>query len=55
CAYIENKAKGLRYYLTASIYCNNNEILNDGKYEYATIGFPFLTELRKAIEAELIK
>lgn len=55
CAYIENKAKGLRYYLTASIYCNNNEILNDGKYEYATIGFPFLTELRKTIEAELIK
>ncbi len=53
CAYIENKQKGLRYYLTASIYCNNNEILNDGKYEYATVGFPFLTELRKAIEQEL--
>jgi cell division protein FtsI/penicillin-binding protein 2 len=54
CAYIENKTEGLRYFLTASIYCNANETLNDGKYEYTTVGFPFLVELRKLIEADLI-
>jgi len=31
--------------LGAVIYVNENEILNDGVYEYEKIGYPFMREL----------
>jgi hypothetical protein len=31
------------------VYCNADGIFNDNKYEYATIGLPFLKELGKVI------
>ncbi len=34
-----------RYYLTVSMYTNQNDVVNDGKYEYETIARPFIAKL----------
>jgi hypothetical protein len=49
CAYIVNKEKGIEFFLSAVLYVNKNGIMNDGKYEYKKTGFPFLSNLGKAI------
>lgn len=49
CAYITNKTKHIEFMLSAVIYTNENEIINDGKYEYNTIALPFLAELGRQI------
>ncbi len=49
CAYIVNYNKKIEFMLSAVIYVNEDGILNDGKYEYKTIGFPFFSNLGKAI------
>ena len=33
--------------LTASIYTNADEVINDGKYEYNIVALPFFAELGK--------
>ncbi|WP_057937081.1 serine hydrolase [Algoriphagus resistens] len=37
--------KGIEFFVSAVIYVNENEILNDDQYEYDEIGFPFFAEL----------
>ncbi len=49
CAYITDKKSGAEFFLSAQLYCNEDGILNDDKYEYATIGFPFLKRLGEII------
>lgn len=49
CAYIVNKDLGIEFFLSAVLYVNKNGIMNDGKYEYKQIGFPFLSNLGKAV------
>ncbi len=49
CAYYTDFANRIEFFLSATIYVNNDEILNDGKYEYKTIGFPFMKQLGQAI------
>lgn len=49
CAYITNKTKHIEFILSAVIYTNENDIINDGKYEYNTIALPFLAELGRQI------
>ena len=44
-AYIYNKKSDRHFILTASIYTNENNILNDNIYEYDEIGIPFLSEI----------
>ena len=39
----------VEFMLTATIYCNSDGIFNDDKYDYETIGFPFLKNLGKII------
>ncbi len=51
CAYIQNKKENVEFMLSAVIYTNENEILNDGKYEYNTVALPFLAELGRQIYA----
>lgn len=42
--------------LSAVIYTNEDEVLNDGKYDYKTIGLPYLAELgRQFYKYELIR
>jgi hypothetical protein len=35
--------------LSATIYVNSDEVLNDGKYDYDTIGYPFLYQLGQTV------
>ncbi len=48
-AYIVDLDRNVEFMLTAVIYTNENEIFNDGVYEYDEIGLPFLSELGRAI------
>ena len=51
CSFIINKKTNKKYIITSTIHVNNNQIFNDGVYEYDAVGIPFLTELGR----ELIK
>ena len=44
-AYIVDFDKKIEFFLSAIIYCNNDGILNDDKYDYDAIGFPFMKHL----------
>ncbi len=48
-AYIVDLENNIEFALSATIYVNKDEIFNDDKYEYATIGFPFMKNLGKTI------
>ena len=48
-AYIADFERGVEFLLTAVIYCNDDEILNDNKYDYETVGLPFMENLGKVI------
>lgn len=48
-AYIADFEKGIEFMLTAVIYCNEDQIFNDDKYEYESVGLPFMRDLGKAI------
>jgi hypothetical protein len=48
-AYIADFEKGIEFMLTAVIYCNEDQIFNDDKYDYDSKGFPFMVNLGKTI------
>lgn len=49
-AYVVDFEKKIEFMVSATIYCNRSEIMNDAKqYEYATIGLPFMKDLGKAL------
>lgn len=48
-AYFVDFKHGVEFMLTATIYCNEDEIFNDDKYDYDTIGFPFYKHLGEVI------
>lgn len=48
-AYIVDHDKKIEFFLSATIYCNTDGILNDDKYDYDTIGFPFMKHLGHVI------
>lgn len=48
-AYIVDFKENIEFMLTAVIYANENNRLNDGLYEYETVAFPFLAELGRII------
>jgi len=50
-AYFEDAQHDIRFFLGAVIHVNENEIYNDGKYQYETVGLPFLDELGDLIYA----
>jgi hypothetical protein len=49
CAYFVDHKNKIDFFLSAVIYVNANQVLNDGKYEYKSIGFPFLSQLGRLI------
>lgn len=56
CAFIENKERDIAFFLSVVIYVNKDEVVNDGKYDYKSIGFPFLQQLGRAFyRYELMK
>lgn len=48
-AYIVDFDKKIEFMLSAAITCNSDGILNDDKYDYDTIGFPFMKHLGEVI------
>ena len=48
-AYVVDYAKKVEFFLSAVIYCNNDGIVNDDKYDYKTIGLPFMKNLGQVI------
>jgi hypothetical protein len=48
-AYVADFKNNIEFILSAVIYCNADGILNDDKYEYDSIGFPFLKKLGLAV------
>ena len=48
-AYIVNTRTGRSFFLTAIIYTNADGILNDDKYEYESVAFPFMAEVGEAV------
>lgn len=48
-AYIVDFEHGVEFMVAATIRVNNDEVFNDGKYEYEEIGLPFLGKVGQAI------
>ena len=48
-AYVHDPSTNRRYILTASLYVNSNDTVNDGKYEYEQLAKPFLARLGQLI------
>ena len=48
-AYVVDFDKGIEFMLTAMISCNSDGIFNDDKYDYNTIGYPFMGNLGRLI------
>ena len=48
-AYFVDFKHQVEFMVTATIYCNEDEILNDNKYEYDSVGFPFFKHLGELI------
>ena len=54
CAYVVDFQHNIEFCITAVIYCNEDDVLNNDKYQYDTAGLPFLTELGQLLyQAEL--
>lgn len=55
-AYITDASNNIEFMLSAVISCNTDGIYNDDKYEYDSIGFPFMRDLGIAIyQQELLR
>ncbi len=48
-AYIVDLENSVEFLLSAVIHCNSDEIYNDDKYEYESVGLPFLKNLGRVI------
>lgn len=54
CAFIVDLKYNIAFFITATIQVNENQIFNDGVYEYDELGIPFLASLgRKIYDLEL--
>ncbi len=48
-AYIADYKNNIEFIVSAVIYCNSDGILNDDKYDYKTLGLPFLKNLGRVL------
>ena len=48
-AYVVDTKNNIEFFLTASVYSNDNQILNDDQYEYDELTLPFLAELGEKV------
>jgi len=49
CAYIIDFENKIEFFLSATVYVNSDGVLNDAKYDYDTIGLPFMAKLGNVI------
>lgn len=47
--YVADFKNNIEFMLSAVIYCNSDGIFNDDKYDYKTVGYPFLKNLGRVI------
>lgn len=48
-AYVVDFEKGIEFMVTAVMYCNEDQVFNDDKYDYDSVGLPFYANLGKLI------
>jgi hypothetical protein len=48
-SYVADFNNNVEFMLSAAIYVNSDEILNDNKYDYDTIGYPFFYQLGQTV------
>lgn len=48
-SYVADFKNNIEYMISATIYVNDNSILNDNQYEYESVGHPFLYQLGQTI------
>lgn len=48
-AYIVDFEKNIEFMLSATIYCNADGVLNDDKYDFDSVGMPFLEKIGQAV------
>ena len=48
-AYVVDTATDRSFFLAATIYTNDDGVLNDDQYEYATVAEPFMADLGEAV------
>ena len=54
-SYIVDYNNNIEFLLSATIHCNRDSIYNDDKYEYETVGFPFMKNLGRIIYEHELK
>lgn len=54
-AYIEDTKEHVNFLLSATLLVNQNKIFNDNKYEYDSVGIPFLAQLGRELHKLEIK
>ncbi len=54
-AYVVDFENGVEFLLTAVLQVNDDGVYNDDKYEYDTVGFPFLRDLGRAVYEHELK
>lgn len=55
CAYIVDAEHKVEFIISATLLVNKNQIFNDNKYEYDTIGLPFMAELGRQLYTKNLK
>lgn len=48
-AYVVDVQNKIEFFVSATIYCNSDGILNDDQYDYETVGLPFMKHLGKLL------
>ena len=54
-SYVADFKNKVEFMLSATIYVNSDEILNDNKYDYETLGYPFMYALGQTIYQHELK
>lgn len=49
CAYIVDFNNKVEFFISATIYVNENNVMGDGTYEYQNVGMPFLKQLGQTL------
>jgi len=49
CSYLKDSAKNVEFFLSVGLYVNKDGVFNDNKYEYDSIGLPFMKRLGELI------
>ncbi len=52
-AYIVDTTTGKGFFLAVTMYANSNEVLNDDKYDYDTVAFPFFADFAEVVARDI--